>query len=261
MEHEPPCNRRSKASPMTRWAVLKSKTHFRSGGAKKSVAVLFSSIGAVLLAYAVVVTFVIQPPALGWLGFATVSIILLGLGALAPLAFERTRVSPQRPAKAVDCARRLLVIADSQSKEAALGDEIFARLDGAVAVHLVVPVRVSHLHFLTDDEVEERREAAETMSISVGLLRRRGVPATGSVGSDKPLESMTDALGSFPATHVLLATPPEEESYWLERGLLAKARALTAVPVMQVVVPSTPRAGPPAGKDVRLNAHTRTGAS
>jgi hypothetical protein len=238
-----------------------SRAHSRRWGAKKSLVALFSLIGVVLLAYAAVVASVIQPPALGWLGFATMSIILLGLGALAPLAFERTRVSPQRPAKAVDGARRLLVIADSQSNEAALGDEIFARLDGAVAVHLVVPVRVSHLHFLTDDEVEERREAAETMSISVGLLRRRGVPATGSVGSDKPLESMTDALGSFPATHVLLATPPEEESYWLERGLLAKARALTAVPVMQVVVPSIPRAGPPAREDVGLNVHTRTGAS
>jgi hypothetical protein len=77
------------------------------------------------------------------------------------------------------------------------------------------------------------------MSISVGLLRQRGLSATGSVGTDKPLESMTDALGSFPATRVLLVTPPEEESYWLERGLLTKARALTTVPVAQVVVPST----------------------
>jgi hypothetical protein len=75
---------------------------------------------------------------------------------------------------------------------------------------------------------------------SVGLLRQRGAVATGSVGSDKPLESMSDALGFFPATHVLLATPPEEESYWLERGLLAKARTLTGIPVIQVVVPSTP---------------------
>ncbi len=77
------------------------------------------------------------------------------------------------------------------------------------------------------------------MLISVGLLKRCGISATGSVGTDKPLESMTDALGSFPATHVLLAIPPEGESYWLERGLLAKARALTEVAVTQVVVPPT----------------------
>jgi hypothetical protein len=125
-----------------------------------------------------------------------------------------------------------------------LGAEILAHLDGAVAVHVVVPVRVSHLHFLTDDEAEERRQAETSMSISVGLLRRRGVLTTGSVGTDKPLESMTDALGSFPATRVLLANPPEEESYWLERGLPAKARALTRVPVTHVVVPSTSTPGP-----------------
>jgi hypothetical protein len=39
---------------------------------------------------------------------------------------------------------------------------------------------------------------------------------------------------------VLLATPPEEESYWLERDLLTKARGLTRVFVAQVVVPTTP---------------------
>ena len=110
------------------------------------------------------------------------------------------------------------------------------RLDGAVAVHLVVPLRVSHLHFLTNDEASEEREAEQTMLIVVGLLQRRGVSATGSVGSDKPLESMTDALGTFPATHVLLATPPAEESYWLERDLLAKARALTKLPITHAIV-------------------------
>ena len=79
------------------------------------------------------------------------------------------------------------------------------------------------------------------MLTSVGLLRQRGVSATGSLGSDKPLESMTDALGSFPANDVLLATPPDDESYWLERDLVEKARGLTAVPVRQVVVPARRR--------------------
>jgi hypothetical protein len=75
------------------------------------------------------------------------------------------------------------------------------------------------------------------------MLQQRGVSTTGSVGTDKPLESMTDALGFFPATRVLRATPPEEESYWLERGLLTKARALTTTPVIQVVVASSAREG------------------
>jgi hypothetical protein len=220
---------------------VSSKVRTRSWSMKTRVAVILSTIGAGLVIYALIVAFVINPPPLGWAGFAIVSMIVLGLGALAPLAFERTRVSPQRPATTGDARKRLLVVADSHCSETALRDEIVARLPGRVDVHLVVPVRVSHLHFLTDDEFNEAQEAEQSMLTSVGLLRQRGVSATGSVGSDKPLESMTDALGSFPANDVLLATPPDDESYWLERDLLDKARGLTAVPVRQVVVPARRR--------------------
>jgi hypothetical protein len=202
------------------------------------IAVIVSAIGAALVIDALVVALVIHPPTLGWVGFAIVSITVLGLSAVVPVAFERTRVNPQRPAAGLDREKRLLVVADSHCSENALSDEIAARLPGTVLVHLVVPVRVSHLHFLTDDEFDETQDAARSMLTSVGLLRQRGVSATGSLGSDKPLESMTDALGFFPANDVLLATPPEGESYWLERDLLQKARGLTAVPVRQVVVPA-----------------------
>jgi hypothetical protein len=205
---------------------------------KTRIAVILSTIGATLVIYALIVALVIHPPTLGWVGFAIVSIIVLGLSALAPVAFERTRVSPQRPAVGLDREKRLLVVADSHCSEDALSDEIAARLPGTVLVHLVVPVRVSHLHFLTDDEFNEAQDAERSMLTSVGLLRQRGVSATGSLGSDKPLESMTDALGFFPADDVLLATPPDGESYWLERDLLEKACGLTTVPVRQVVVPA-----------------------
>jgi hypothetical protein len=156
----------------------------RNWGAKANVALIFASIAAVLAVAALVTAFIIDPPALGWVGFAIASAVVVGLGVTATLVLPRMRVSAPRPAVAGDADRRLL------------------------------------------------------------LLQRRGVPATGSVGSDKPLESMTDALGTFPGTHVLLATPPAEESYWLERDLLAKARALTKLPITQATVASGRPAGP-----------------
>jgi hypothetical protein len=217
----------------------------------KTSVLVFASTGAAVVVYGFVVGFVVNPPLLGWIGFAIVSTVILGLAALAPLAFERTRVSALRPADAADQQPRVLVVADSHCNESALCDEILARLGDGAVVHVVVPVRVSHLHFLTDDEKRERREARQSMLHTVALLRERAAAATGSVGSDKPLESMTDALGSFPATHVLLAMPPEQEWYWLERGLLAKARRLTRVPVTQVVVPSTPPTTPTVGGAAR----------
>lgn len=201
--------------------------------------VIFASIAAVLGGYGLVTAMLIKPPPLGWVGFAILSGVVLGLTALAPLAFERTRVSPLRPADAVDRQRRLLVIADSHCDESELCEAILARRRDAI-VHVVVPVRVSHLHFVTDDESREQRDARQSMRNTVDLLEQRRATATGSVGTDKPLESMTDALGSFAATDVLLATPPQEASYWLERGLLTKARRLTRLPVTHVVVPFEP---------------------
>jgi hypothetical protein len=210
--------------------------HVRNWGAKANVALIFAGIGAVLVVAGLVTAFVVDPPALGWVGFAIASAVVLGLGAGGTLVVPRMRVSARSPAVAVDSDRRLLVVADADCSEAALCDAIQARLEDVAAVHVVVPVRVSHFHFLANDEAEERRDAEQTMLGAVALLQRRGISTRGSVGTDKPLESMTDALGAFPATHVLLATPPEEDSYWLERDLLAKARGLTELPVTQAIV-------------------------
>ena len=222
----------------------------RNWDAKANIALIFASIAAVLAVAALVTAFVIDPPALGWVGFALACAVVVGLGTAATLLVPRMRVSAARPAVAGDAERRLLVVADASCNADALSNEIQARLEGRVAVHLVVPARVSHLHFLANDEAEERREAEQTMLIVVGLLQRRGISTTGSVGSDKPLESMTDALGAFPATHVLLVTPPAEESYWLERDLLAKARALTKLPITQATVASgQPPPRPTDGKE------------
>jgi len=208
----------------------------------RGTVVILAVLAAALVADGLMVGFVLKPPLLGWVGFAIVSAVVLALGLLAPLAFERTRVSALRPAEATAAQRMLLVIADPNCDESALCDTILTHVDDAV-VHVVVPLRVSRLHFVTDDEDRERCEARESMLRTVALLEQRGATVTGSVGSDKPLESMTDALGSIPATQVLLALPPAEESYWLEDGLLTKARALTRIRVTQVVVPSTrPRA-------------------
>jgi hypothetical protein len=211
----------------------------RSWGAKTTTAAVYASMWVVLLAAALVVAFFLHPPMLGWIGFAVVCAIVLGLTTVAMIAFPRIGLNPQQPAVAIDGAPRLLVVADEHCGSPALWQAIHARLADAVAVHLVVPVRVSHLHYLTNDESEESRDAEDRARLAVGLLRQRGVSVTGGVGSDDPLESMTDALGSFPATRVLLATSTEQDSYWLEQGLLAKARALAPLEVSQVVVPPT----------------------
>jgi hypothetical protein len=212
----------------------------RRWSARTTIAATYASTGVVLLALALLVAFLLQPPLLGWVGFAVVCATVLGLVTVATIAFPRIGINPQRPAFALDHESRLLVVADEHCGSPALWQEISARLAGAVAVHLVVPVRVSHLHYLTNDESEESRDAEDRARLAIGLLRKRGVAVTGGVGSDDPLESMTDALGSFPATRVLLATSTEEDSHWMEQGLVAQARSLTPLQVDHIVVSPTP---------------------
>jgi hypothetical protein len=180
----------------------------------------------------------VQPPAIGWIGFAILCLVVLALGVATTMAVPRLRVSPPVPAVAKNKAYRLLVVTDAACSPPALADAIRERSPQTAAICLVVPVRVSPLHFLTDNEQWERSRAEHSLARTVQILRRRGFAVTGKVGDDKPLESMTDALGAFPATHVLLALPPERESYWLERNLLANARRQTTVEISQVIVPT-----------------------
>jgi hypothetical protein len=212
-------------------------TDVRGLTAKTGTAMLLAATGSVLLGAAMLVAFVLRPPLLGWVGFAVACAIVIGLASFAAVVSPRLRVSAQRPASALDDKKRLLVVADEHCGSPALWRSIDARLAGAVAVHLVVPVRVSHLHYLTNDEQSESRDADDRVRLAVELLRQHGVATSGGVGSDGPLESMTGALASFPATHVLLATSTEQDSYWLEHDLLAKAQALTSLEVSHVVVP------------------------
>jgi len=212
----------------------------RRWSAKTTIAATYASTGGVLLALTLLVAFLLEPPLLGWVGFPVVCAIVLSLATVATIAFPRIGINPQRPAVALDHQSRLLVVADEHCGSPALWQEIYGRLAGAVAVHLVVPVRVSHVHYLTNDELEESRDAEDRAQLAIELLRERGVAVTGGVGSDDPLASMTDALASFPATRVLLATSSQEDSYWMEQGLVAKARTLTPLHVDHVVVPPTP---------------------
>jgi hypothetical protein len=232
--------------------------------ARRSVAVTpsFAAVAG-LAALAVLVWLVAGSVSfLVWVAIAAVIfdvLILGGLGVLAgDVAKRRAAVASHAPDTPADNEPRLLVVADANCNESALADAIRAHAGGAKAVHLVVPVRLSQLHLVMNDEGDERRDAEQSVLIAVGILERHGIAATGSVGSDDPLQSMIDALTSFPATVVLLALPPEEESYWLDRHLVDHARAATDARVVQVVVAS-PSAGAGSASDIELA--TRAGAA
>lgn len=58
---------------------------------------VFASIGALVGAAALVTALAIEPPPIGWVGFAVVSAVVVDLGAVAMVAFPRMRASLLAP--------------------------------------------------------------------------------------------------------------------------------------------------------------------
>jgi hypothetical protein len=143
-----------------------------------------ASLAAVLAAAALATALVLDPPRLWWIGVAAVSLTVFALGAGATLAVPRLRVSTLVPAMVRDRAHRLLVVADAICSPSALVvDAICGQSLDDVAVHLVVPVRFSHLHLLTDNESRERRQAERSLSLATIEVRQVVIPAALSAES------------------------------------------------------------------------------
>ena len=77
--------------------------------------------------------------------------------------------------------------------------------------------------------------ARERLDPAIAALRRRGVIARGEIGDADPMLAIADALASFPADEILIATLPAGRSNWIERGLVGKAMARFGIPIAHLV--------------------------
>lgn len=131
---------------------------------------------------------------------------------------------------------RLIVIANRTCPCPGLTHEIAARIgDGPGEVLVVAPALNTKLRHLFNDDQRAVAEARERLAVAVELLRDAGIDGHGEVGDADPLNAMADAHATFDADAVLLSTWPEGMSHWLERDLLARARARVDVPVDHIV--------------------------
>jgi nucleotide-binding universal stress UspA family protein len=119
----------------------------------------------------------------------------------------------------------------------ALRDEIVRRSEGSRAHVLVVcPALNSRLRHWTSDEDGARAAAGERLERSLEALRAHGVEAAGEVGDEDPVQAVDDALRTFGADEIVIATHPEGRSHWLERGVVERVRERYTCPIAHVVV-------------------------
>jgi GABA permease len=132
--------------------------------------------------------------------------------------------------------RRILVVANETLGAAALFREIRARSDGYREQVLVLcPALNSALRHWLSDEDGARAAAGRRLDASLGRLAAAGIDAHGAIGDADPLQAIEDALRIFGADEIIISTHPPERSNWLERGVVAKARARFTVPVTHVI--------------------------
>jgi hypothetical protein len=171
---------------------------------------------------------------------ALASVLSLGLGAAVGIYLKSD--PPQRePAvwarRAPGEQRRILVVANETLPGRLLRDEIQNRAKpGPAEVLLVAPaLDSSALHWSAEKDAR-RAEASGRLEDAVAALVTAGVEAHSVVGDADPLQAIDQALRTFAADEVLIATRPHGKSDWLDRDVVASAREHFPVPVAHVVV-------------------------
>jgi hypothetical protein len=171
---------------------------------------------------------------------ALASVLSLGLGAAVGIYLKSD--PPQRePAvwarRAPGEQRRILVVANETLPGRSLRDEIQNRAKpGPAEVLLVAPALDSSASHWSAEKDATRAEASGRLEEAVAGLVTAGVEARGVVGDADPLRAIDQALRTFAADEVLIATRPHGKSDWLDRDVVASARERFPVPVAHLVV-------------------------
>jgi hypothetical protein len=174
-----------------------------------------------------------------WAGIAVFVVLTLGVVAALFRGREPERLPPTRPSERHESEneRRVLVVANETVLGRALQQCIRDKTRGYDGkVRVVSPALNSPLRHWVSDEDGARGEAQQRLDQSLSALQDAGIDATGEIGDADPLQAVEDALRTFGPDEVIISTHPEGRSNWLERGIIAEARARFAVPVTHVVV-------------------------
>jgi hypothetical protein len=133
--------------------------------------------------------------------------------------------------------RRILVVSNETVTGTVLHQAIRFRAHNVSGEVLVVaPALNSRLrHWMSD--VDAARHAAEgRLQTCLKRLGAVGIRARGQIGDGDPMQAMADALSTFAADEIIIATHPEERSHWLAHDLVGRARERFARPVLHIVV-------------------------
>jgi hypothetical protein len=111
--------------------------------------------------------------------------------------------------------------------------------NGGVELRVVVPaVEATPFRHTMGDVDEPRKEAEERLRMTLDILRRNGVEASGEVGDPDPVQAAQDALLKAPADEILIFEHEDDQARWFEEDLFERAQAGLEPPLRMVVLRS-----------------------
>jgi len=175
--------------------------------------------------------------------------------AVNPVRYARARqqkpLYPDLVEERGDAPRRVLVLGSAALRAQRLQEVLTERSTGGdVKFRMVVPaVRQSpltgeHSWFQTvgdvahphEEDLSGRRLAQHRLDEALARLRDAGIEIEGLVGDPDPRRAVAEALRTFKADEIMLATLPRAQSGWLDADLHVELEQRFRLPV--TVVPA-----------------------
>jgi hypothetical protein len=130
-----------------------------------------------------------------------------------------------------DNDRRVLVLTTATITNQGLADKVARATSGYQAQVLVVsPATPTRLRHLTSDVNGASAQAQKRLEQSLNQLSTAGIHAQGKIGDENPLQAIEDALRSFGADEIIIATPPQHDNR-IDPGIVQATRERFALPV------------------------------
>ena len=150
-------------------------------------------------------------------------------------AGRELRTAPPRLGGA-DERLTLVVVADTQVDGSVVGAIEKASIGYRKRVLVVCPARVSRVDRWTSAVDGARAQSQRHLDESLACLRAAGIEAQGAIGDEDPLRAIEDALRTFGADSIVVATPSDRADGSTAPDVVAGAQARFALPVARVVV-------------------------
>ena len=143
---------------------------------------------------------------------------------------EQTMRSASAPARR---RWRVLLIANETCADPSLCIRVRNQAGHGAEALVVAPVP----NLRNRDEAAAARRAAEVrLTRCVATLAELGLHPSGEVADTDPVRALQDALVTFAADEVIIATYPAERSNWLASDLVETAQTRLRLPVTHMVV-------------------------